>query len=263
MRILLRKFADKEYVWKEATYDKGNYLVDNECVPHTNIVTVDGLYKNHVMCSCGAIIENDNGKILAHYAEREAQLDCSKCKYLVFPREKEVSERKIIKQDGDVWQVTEEFTAKPYCNAIEYRYSEIDAEHIRTMCAYKKCRRNGVNPLPDIFHQQPGIFDTAITSDMLIKKKYNCDGYNSRYGYFMYDMKSRGTIKACVNSAGVVDKFWVTYRGRWLFYAYSEKYDKLYYFNGRDYVSGSPYWIANTKFEELHKKVKALFKEAN
>ena len=273
MRILLRRFSNKEYVWKEATYENGNYLVEDEgAMSFTNIVAVDGLYENKVMCkNCGAILDNSTEAIMAHYKEREAQVDCTKCEHVTFSRNRKVTNRTIEKVDddildlfeSDIYEVTETFTSPLYCDVLGYRSVEVDRNHIESNCIYGACRRKGVGPLPDIFHKYPGIFDTAITSDVLLKKKYTCDGYGSYCSAFEYDMKCRGTVKALVNNLGIVDRFEISYRGKTIYYAYSEKYDKLFWINGALYREDNPYWMPETKLAEVKKKIKALYEEAN
>lgn len=274
MRILLRQFDDKEYVWKEATYENGNYLVEGEgAIGYTRIVAVDGLYENKVMCkNCGAIIDNTPEAVMAHYKEREAQVDCSKCEHLTFGRNRTVTNRTMKKVDSaddlfdfleNCYEVTETFTSPLYCEVLGYRTAEVNRDHIESNCTYGACRRKGVGQLPDIFHKYPGIFDAAITSDVLLKKKYTCDGYADYCRAFEYDMKCRGTVKALVNKLGIVDRFAISYRGKTVYYAYSEKYDRLFWVNGAVYREDNPYWMPETKLAEVKKKIKALYEEAN
>ena len=265
MRILLRQLNDKEYVWKEAIYENGNYLVEGEgAMRLTNIVAVDGLYENKVMCkNCGAILDNSTEAVMAHYKEREAQIDCSKCEHVTFGRNRKVSSRTMTKQRNGEYEVTETFTSPLYCKVLDYRSVEVDRDHIESNCIYGACRRKGIGPLPDIFHKYPGVFDTALASDVLLKKKYECEGYTHRFDAFEYDMKCRGTVKALVNKLGIVDRFSISYRGHTVCYVYSEKYDKMFWVNGAVYREDNPYWMPDTKIADVQKKIKALYGEAN
>jgi hypothetical protein len=268
MRILLRR-DDKgnEYVWKDATYKGEKYIVNNGVqdvqVYETNIVAVEGHEKaGYVVCkTCGEFVKNTPEEIAKHYETMEKNRDCSKCCYVSFDNNRKIHREMVDNGDG-TYSVTEEFKSELYCgnNYYKKKVSEMD---IRKQCIAYACRRNGMRPPKDIFAAYPGVFDTAITSDVLLEKKYKLEGHDGKY--FLYDMKSRGTIKACVNKSGIVECFRVSSNGDKLYFHYSEKYDKLFYTGGYNgtYEEGKPSWFRETKFNEALEKIRALYKGAN
>ena len=258
MRILIRNWEDKEYVWKDATYRDNNYYVDDRLVLIINIAAVE----NHPMigyvacASCGALIRNTPEDIEAHYVESEAKRDCKKCDRLKFSSYREVVERQLVEKEDGVYEVIEKFTSPLYCG-MTYGSVPVTSPRATQICKYYSCRRQGVTTPNDIFTAYPGVFDTAITADVLVEKKLRFDGWNR--DFFRYDMKSRNTIKACVNKSGIVECFYATSNGGGTYFYYSEKYDKLFYRDGARYREGKPAWFRDNKFEEVHKRVKALY----
>ena len=262
MQILLRKFGSEEYVWKKATYESERYYVtdndgDRYHIHDTEIVAVkDNEYAGYVICqNCGALIKDTKEDIEKHYAEMEAKRNCADCGHLTFAN-KEMKSR-TISADG---VVTETFIADPRCAVISYSPRTVNYAVEHRNCKFTACRKNGMRKQNSIFFKLPGVFDSAITVDTLTANKYKYDGYEN--DHFIYDMRSRGTIKAYVNSAGIVDYFLVSSKGNRVVYYYSEKYDKMFYRNGYDYVEGKPYWFADNKFNEAYQKIKALYKGA-
>ena len=268
MRILLRR-DDKgnEYVWCDATYKNECYYrtVNNAEteVYETNIAAVEGHISGDyvVCCCCGEVIPNTPEEIEKHYRKMEADKDCTNCRYLTFdnyPNKK----RKLVDLGDGTYDVTENFTSHLYCNA-NYSRRRVEDVNLRNSCIFYRCRQQGVRPPRDIFAVYPGAFDKAITVDTLIEKKYKLDGTDN--GYFLYDMKSRGTIKACVNSLGIVECFRVSSNGDKVYFYYSEKYDRVFMANrwDRNYMTSMPYWFRENKYEEALKKIRALYEGAN
>lgn len=258
MRILLRKSDSNEYVWKEATYKKGHWYVGGIEISETNIAAVDGHNtEGKAMCSfCGEIIDNTAEAIQAHYEKNESERDCTKCEHLAYDSDKKQINRSVVALKDGTHQVKDEFIATLMCG-ISWQKRSLNDEYLSRYCKHFQCRRHGVGEFPDTFSKYPGVFDSAITSDVLVAKKFRFDGYDGKY--FLYDMKSRGTIKACVNKSGVVECFRVTSNGTALYFYYSEKYDKMFYNNGSTYAESKPYWFRDAKYDEAHKKIKALY----
>lgn len=265
MQILLRRYGSEEYVWKKAVYKSEVYYItgdygDEYRIRDVEIVAVkDNEYAEYMICAnCGALIKNTNEEIEKHYAEMEAKRDCASCSDVNFA-DKKLQSRTIENEDG-TYTVTETFTARPRCAVVSWNPCSIESAVKNGRCKFIACRSTGMRPQNSIFFRLPGVFDSAITVDVLNANKYKYDGANS--DYFVYDLRSRGTIKACVNSAGVVDHFIVSSKGNKVIYYYSEKYDKMFYKNGWEYIEGKPYWFTDTKFNEAHQKIKALYKGA-
>lgn len=262
MRILLRHWNDKDYVWKEASYKDSQYYIEEDgneyMIYETDIAAVEGhTMVGYVACiACGELIKDTPEDIEAHYRKRETERDCTKCNKLRFERNEDNVKRELVENEYGSYDVTEKFTSRLFCGNT---YSRIpcDSHRVAQVCKFYNCRRQGVTRMNDIFAAYPGVFDTVITADVLAEKKLRFDGYSN--DYFKYDMKSRNTIKACVNKSGIVECFWASSNGSGCYFYYSEKYDKLFYRNGAHYLDGKPYWFRDAKFEELHKRVKALY----
>ena len=268
MRILLRNFDGEKYVWKDATFKNGEYFVEHDdktfgkmefTVEETLIAAVDGVENNQVVCNhCGEVIDNTPEAIEAHYKNMENKRDCYQCDNLVFSDRPKVLNREVEKI-GDGYRVTQTMDTNLFCKVGWSKY-DLDGINAKNSCKYLQCRKRGVDTFKDVFHRYPGVFDTVITADALKEKKYKYDGYDGKF--FLYDMKSRGTIKACVNESGIVECFRVSSRSWRVYLFYSEKYDKLFYVNGSMYCEGHPYWMTDTKFIEAHNKIKALYEGA-
>lgn len=260
MRILLRNDGGKPYVWKDAEYKDEKYYLDGNYIVETAIVAVDDIETDHVVCkTCGEVILNTPEAIEAHYAKRERERDCASCERLQFRRNEPMPKRKLVDIGNGTFQVTEEFTSRLFCKD-RWDVREMTDRYTLERCSYMQCRVNGMRPLNDIFHKYPGVFDTTVTVDALLAKKFKYNGTRGRW--FVYDMRSRGTIKALVNKLGIVECFQLSSNGSTVLYYYSEKYDKLFYAGGAEYVEGYPYWFREAKFDEAHDKIKALYEGA-
>ena len=266
MRILLRNYGGNEYVWKDATYKDCQYFIteNNQSIriDEIKIAAIDGQAgQGYVVCNCcGELIENNPTAIDAHYNKRERERDCTSCDHLAYSRDKKRIERTLVAIGDGKYRIKDEIIAELMCGASGWQNIRLTSPEIKRVCVYYKCRRSGVRAPSDIFSQYPGVFDTMITADVLTAKKFKFENHNGNY--FIYDMKSRGTIKACVNKSGVVECFIVSSNGTRVKYFYSEKYDKMFYVNGNTYVEGKPYWFREVKFDEAHKKIKALYEGA-
>ena len=269
MRILLRRDdKGKEYVWCDATYKKERYYrLLNGCeveVYETNIAAVEGHEKaNYVICNCcGEAITNTPEEIEKHYKKSENSKDCTQCRFLSFDNYTPDKKRQIVALGEGKYDITENFTSSLYCNST-YSKRRVEEVNLRSNCLFYRCRMQGTRPPRDIFANYPDAFETLITVDTLIEKKYKLDGNED--GYFLYDMKSRGTIKACVNSLGIVDCFRVSSNGDKVYFYYSEKYDRVFLGSrwDRNYMTSIPHWFREAKYEEALKKIRALYEGAN
>lgn len=267
MRILLRRDGDNEYVWKEAIYKNEQYFIVTDGVElrvyDNNIAAVaDHEKSGYVVCkACGEMVENTPEAIEAHYTSKENSKDCAKCQHLSFNNNIRPT-RKLVDNGDGTYHVVDEYNSELYCRSNYYKKHMEDVDEVRE-CIFFACRRSGMRQSKDIFIAYPGVFDTAITVDVLTEKKYNLDGHNG--SYFMYDLKSRGTIKACVNNSGIVECFQVSSNGDRVYFYYSEKYDKLFWCGGSynsNYEEGRPSWFREVKFNAALTKIRALYKGA-
>lgn len=266
MKILLRKWNDKYYVWKDAIWRKGVFYVTEkeygelEVYPVSILAIKDDSRKNHVVCAnCGELIENTPAAIEKHFSDMEAKRDCFKCNSLSKNVVKSSSASFTKNEDG-TYNVTENFDAVLKCRQSYYNSPSIDSEAAKKICIFHRCRKNGVTEINDVFIQYPDLFDKQVAVDVLIAKKFTCDGNVNNY--FEYDLKCRNTVKACVNKLGIIDHFVIKCRGYRYNTYYSAKYDQLFFSsNGRDYTTDMPYNMTENKYTQAKAKISALYKE--
>ena len=262
MRILLKEYKGKPYVWKEATYKDEFYFIDDDArIYETQIAAVqEHPAAGMVICNnCGALIENTREAIEAHYKERENGKNCVKCEYHGFDQNAVVEKEELTLIGNNTYKVSREFTSELYCQQSWYRRKVTSADAIRN-CIYMRCRNSGMRSPRGLFASKPDVFSSAITVDILKEKKLTYVEHDGNY--FLYDMKSRGTIRACVNNSGIVECFRISSRGNSTYFYYSEKYDKLYYEDGGFYAEGCPNWFRREKYNEALDKIRALYEGA-
>lgn len=271
MEILLKKFNDKYYVWKSATWKNGTYCL---CVQdefsdevfeyeaeQENILAIrDDPRIGYVVCqNCGELIENTLESIEAHYAERENSKNCSMCPHVVSGRDKKIINSVFEKNVDGTYNVTQTYVSTLACKTGYWSYS-LESAEADEYCIHKQCRRKGVAVIDDVFVKYPGLFESLLTVDALIANK--CEKEEYRRGFFEYDLKCRGTLKACVNEMGVVNHFRLIYRGSSYRLYYSDKYDILVEGKYSGYRLDISSAISNTKLEQVKKKIAGLYKEA-
>ena len=266
MKVLLRKYNDKYYVWMDAVWSNGKYYVINgdgkfEFGTSHILAIKDDERVGSVMCqSCGAIVKNDHESIEAHYTEQEAKKDCFSCGYVrAVAGTKYNTQSKYEENDDGTYHITQTFDAHLNCGA-GYWGVDINSKDVKKVCTFYACRRNGMGKINDPFIKYPGLFEKQITVDLLTGKKYISDGYSC--GYFDYDLKCRGTLRACVNELGIVDHFVLSYRSYSYNLYYSEKYDMLFYEKYGQYNDGAPWGIPDAKMKQVKEKIAELYKEA-
>lgn len=272
MRVLLRLYGNEEFVWKEAQYAKEDFFVDGRKVHEVNIAAVDDCdLSGYIYCvNCGERIKDEPGAFEQHCTEREKSRDCTNCEYLLISKNSDGPIRQIIINEDGTYTVNEMWNNSSLLCSRGYGRYRIDSNEALEMCKYTYCRKYGARQSNNLFERYPNAFDTVITVDALQEKKFKFDHLTDNYrnagiedkSFFLYDMKSRGTIKACVNHLGIVECFKVISRESEYYFHYSEKYDKLFYVDGRKYCEGCPCYVTDRKFNELYKKVKELYESA-
>lgn len=260
MKILLRRFQGKYYVWKDAVYKEGHFYVDDIMLYNADILAVkDDNRKDYVQClNCGELVKNDPESIEAHFVAQEAKRDCFKCgslrKYSYENIKADVS-----RNESGRLVIHETYEAELKCGQAWHNMPSIDSDAVKKICIHYRCRNMGVAPINDIFIQYPDMFDKNITVDVLNANKFEYDDY--LVGCFEYDMKCRNSLKACVNELGIVDHFVIKYRSyRYIAY-YSAKYDTLFFYENGNYSTRIPGYISETKYNQAKEKISALYKE--
>ena len=261
MKILLRRFDEKHYVWKESVYRDGYFRVeDNIPVYNTEILAIkDDDRKDYVRClNCGELVKNNPESIEAHFTAQEAKRDCFKCSSLRKYSYENIK-ADISRSESGRLVIHETYEAELKCGQTWHNLPSIDSDEVKKICLHYRCRNMGVAPINDIFIQYPDMFDKCITVDVLNANKFEYDGH--RIGYFEYDMKCRNSIKACVNELGIVDHFVIKYRHYRYTAYYSAKYDMLFFYENGNYSTRIPNNISETKYNQAKAKISALYKE--
>ena len=266
MEVLLRFYHNTRYVWLPAEHINGSYYVNSEehgreKVHQINILSVkDDNRIGYVVCgNCGEMIENTPEAIEKHYEEREALRDCLACGSLAEYGNRRDKESTYMKNEDGTYHVTHTYNIKLQCDYGYWSY-DIDSKEAINQCPYYQCRKRGVQPINDIFVSHPEPFVKQLTVDALNKKKYQFLRYSD--GYFQYDMKLRGTLKAMVNDFGIVEYFMFENRG-WVYRLYySDKYNKLFYADRTTYKSNIYDIMTEAKEKQILNKIAAMYEEA-
>jgi hypothetical protein len=266
MEVLLRSNFDRNYSWRNATWRNGRYYLIDEFglenqIRETDILAVRNDERiGKVMCSyCKELIDNNEESIKKHYEEQEAKRNCLTCEHMEIGRRNQTNRTYTPSEDGK-YAVTETYIANLLCG-LNYSSYDIHSESAKRYCQHTQCRRYGMSAINDIFVQYPEPFVRQITVDVLNAKKYQCEGY--RNGFFVYDLKARGTLKACVNELGIVDHFIVGYRGWNYVVYYSDKYNRLFTMDSGRYRDDAVYHTSESKVNSTIAKISELFKEEN
>ena len=259
MKVLLRQCVNEFYVWKTAEYKNGEFRIPSEFreVFETDIVAIKGAEDtNYVVCKyCGEKIPDNPESIERHFAEKEAQKNCLICKNC---RPNRVSEKttSVTKNSDGTYNVTETSVAKTLTCSNSWR--DINHKYTALQCPYLQCRKYGTSAYGGVLMKCPDLFETQITHDLLLKKKYTyvqCS--NDR---FLYNLKCRNTLFAAVNECGIVEYFMLEYQYRHTFFYYSAKYNKLFYADNGKYVEGKPSWVSQAKYDQIKARIEGIYK---
>lgn len=263
MEVLLRKFGEDYYVWKEANYKQGCFFLenDNSQINQINILTTrNDNRKDFVECAhCGETIHNDPESIEAHFAAQEAKRDCFHCSELSYSNISNI-DAQYVKNDDGTYTRTAMDKVKLYCGKYSWNRSLIDSPAADVTCKYQQCRRKGVREISDVFVKYPDLFDKQATVDTLNEKNSSYDGYER--GFFVYDLNCHNAVKAYVNLLGIIDHFTISFRTNTMTAFYSAKYDKIFFKNWEEYSENAPYNISDTRYNQAKAKISALYKEA-
>lgn len=261
MKVLLRKYGNHSYVWKNAKWQGEYILTDNDdAVYETQILAVTEDERiGYVQCShCGELVKNDPESIEAHFAKIEAQKDCMNCDRLAIYGNR-TGHKKTYKPNGDgTYSIEETYISRLACTNGYFR-EDIHSKNLS--CKFTACRRKGVREINDTFIKYPGLFDKQLTVDALLAKKYTYHEYNN--GSFEYDLRMRGTVFACADDNGIVTHFRVFVRGWAYNFYYSDKYKKLFFYDYGEYNENVTELLSETKMNSIIQKISQLYEEAN
>lgn len=264
MKVLLREYEGKHYVWKDAQYSADGYyvLTDNadEIWEFQILAVTEDERSGYVRCKyCKELVKNDPESIEKHYTDMEAKKDCLSCEYLRnYGSASKISKTYTKNEDG-TYDIHDVYRTILGCRR-NYTTYELDSEEANRRCKFNECRRQGMESIDDAFLKYPGLFEKQITVDMLKAKGFK---YEQRInGYYEYDLKMRGTVKANVNELGIVEHF-TFYKSGWAYrFYYSDKYKKLFFLSWNKYCEYTRDWVTQTKEEQIITKLSKLYEEA-
>lgn len=261
MKILLRKWDDEVYVWKDATYRKNTFFVDEEDVLYQNIVSVSDDNRNkYVACSvCGEVFRKGSKQWEQHIKPVTDSSKCFDCRMLKVGTINS-NKRKFTLLPNGKYQITQKGECTPRCGVLYWNEPSIDSEEARENCMYNRCSSKNATPkeITDIFTQYKGVFDELITVDRIVENGYT--ERNEYIEYQTYKLKAKNTIYARVNSLNIVDNFIIHYRNEEYIVCYSKKYDKLFMSNWNyDYAEFEPHSIPTRTLENIKAKIASLY----
>lgn len=229
MKLLLRKFGDECYVWKNAEMkNETNFIVDGKEVKQANVVSIYRDNRNKfVKCpSCGTILKNTDEEIKEHRLKGTTSATCFGCPNLKEYGSKTKSCKYVLQDDGKYIATIKKET-NLICGRSWYHNYNINSQEARTNCIYKGCIGATMESIKDVFTEYPGIFDDIITVDRILDDGFK-ERDQKRDGTTWYTLKGRDNIIAIVNAINIVDGFMVSrYSNNWNV-VYSKKYNEFY-----------------------------------
>lgn len=228
MKILLREYDGKEYVWVTAKYNGEKFVVNDKTVDEWKIVSViNDNRKNYIKCSsCGKIFPKKGKQFSKHKAEAETDAPCMKCERLRI-NERSACIRKFVPCDDGTYTMKQETHVDLMCRYSTWNSYNINSDYVKQLCKFRQCSTAYTMEIADTFTIWPGIFDHIITVDKILDHGYEAISY---YDENMTDylMDSRLGISVYINKLGIVDRFYISNRDEDRTVWYSKKYNLLF-----------------------------------
>lgn len=241
MKLLLRKFGDECYVWKNAEMKNETiFIVDGKEVKQANVVSIYRDNRNKfVKCpACGTILKNTDEEIKEHRLKGTTSATCFGCPNLGESGSKTKSCKYVLQNDGKYIATIKKET-NLICRRSWYYNYNINSQEARANCIYKGCIGATMESIKDVFTEYPGIFDDIITVDRILDDGFK-DREQKRDGTAWYTLKGRDNIIAIVNAINIVDCFMVSrYNNNWTV-VYSKKYNEFYGIQNGKYRKWNP-----------------------
>ena len=228
MKILLRNYKDKEYVWVTAKYNGNKFVVDGTHFDEWQVVSVlNDNRKNYLKCtSCGKIFPK-KGKQFAKHKELSATnapcLSCNRLRSNVTSTER----RKYIANSDGTYTIQTEVKAELYCHYSTYTSFYLNSPEAFVRCPLRQCAEAKATEIVDTFTKYPGVFDDIITVDKILDNGYKTIGYSDK-NITEYILDTDIYITAYVNASGIVDSFYVDTSNYCGTLWYSKKYNTLF-----------------------------------
>ncbi len=256
MEVLFREYHGKSLVWKEATYQNSNWIVDERNHCETEIIAVRNDNRGeYVTCkNCGQTFRNGSQELHDHTHKEWTPAMCMDCKSLkVFARS---TLEQNLNQDVDgQWIRDTRESVDLLCRNNNYSFPRIESPAARQYCKHTGCNEDNITEIEDFFIKYPGAFDDMITVDRLLEMKCKRDGENK------YKVRSKKGIYAFVNSHNIVSQFHVSARRYSWVFVYSKKYDKLFEFYGMSYEEFTGHYALSVdEYHYIKEKIAELYR---
>lgn len=261
MKVLLRKYGSNVYVWRKAKYNRGKFIVHDCEQTWTNVVAViNDNRKNYVQCSsCGQTFKRDDPKFEEHKAKAISPETCFECDQMYVEDNTTTKSKFFIRPDGTIGEKVENIIYAKCTLGRTWLYPDIRSDDAICSCAKRKCANATTNEIKDFFTDYPGAFDDIITIDRLLDAGHDVglseNGENS-YDIVWTDDYEIGVI---INKIGIVDRFYVWFRGDKHEIYYSRRYNKLFTSSYNNYVEWTHVELSTKIEEEIKAKIREFY----
>lgn len=263
MKILLRDYYDERYVWKTAKYNNHKFYVDGDSMMESNVVSIiNDNRKNYIECSCcGQVFRRGDRRFETHKANAIKPETCFDCPHLCTENEMLTKTSFAINADGCFVRKTEEEVILTCAKGGYWSNYNIKSRDAINSCKKRLCADAEEINIVDFFTMNPGVFDDIITIDSLLDNGYDVMMHD-RNG-FAEDIIAEEdyTIGVIVNRLGIVDRFYVWYRGDKYNIYYSKRYNELYtnMNQNREYTIWNPVELGTEIRNEIKAHIAKLY----
>lgn len=262
MKVLLRAYGNRVYVWKTAKYNRGHFVVDECEQAWCNVVAViNDNRKKYVQCSsCGQTFRKGDPKFEEHKANAIKPETCFECEHLFVDDSFTESSKFFVRPDGTIGEKVVNSVRLSCTFGRCWAYPRITSDDAINSCSKRKCANATATEIKDFFTEYPGAFDDIITIDRLLDAGYDV-GMTDR-GDSTYDIEYNEdyyTIGATINKIGIVDRFYLWFEGDKYEVYYSKRYNKLFTVSRGDYVEWKHPDLTSRIETEIKTKIKNLY----
>lgn len=260
MKILLREYNGKRYVWETAKYNNYAFYVNGEQQHECNIVSViNDNRKNYIQCSCcGQTFRKGDRRFQLHKENAKNPTTCLSCPHMAAEKAVVVGKKYTIKPDWSCIEKLEREVRLVCTHTGWFSYDDISSSKAISGCKKRQCETATEIEIEDFFTRYRGAFDDIITIDRLIDEGYNArvgDRYDAKCEFIIEDDY---TIGAVINNIGIVDGFFVWFDGDRYDLYYSKRYNELFIDCGQ-YEVWRPGFIDNETQNKIKKEIAKLY----
>ena len=261
MKILLRDFDDRQYIWCAAKYNGRKFVVDGSRVHESNIVSVlNDNRKNYLRCSsCGEIFPKNGKKFAKHQAEAKTINPCLKCRKMRATEMSAGTVKYVANGDGTYTRKNETIV-NLHCHVHFWSAPLCESNEAIRDCVKRQCGDANGEEIHDTFTDYPGLFDDIITVDRIIDNGYEKINWSDNWAT-EYLIDSSIGLLAHVNRLSIVDRFVVNTYEYGATIWYSKKYDKFFAYGDNDnYELWSPDYLDEEKQTKIEATIRKMYK---